>query len=266
MSELLEIIVSAIDEASSVFEGIGDTAGASAEQLQADFEQATANVEQLEQELAAIYMGDVEGDAEAVEQALASAQAEAESLAQAIDSVEQESEETKDSLEGMESLMAFQQISDWVGQAADAMWDMADKAGTVQDSINRASLEAEGFGISAEDMKNTVSELSEVTGRAGGQIRESFIKAAARGVTDLGSFKQMMEGAGAQAYLFGTDIQTMADKFSSMALRSSVAERQLGNTGITVEELGAALGMQGASLDEINAKWETMDTMQEPLH
>ena len=87
MSELLEIIISAVDEASSVFEGIGDTVGTSAEQLQADFEQATANVEQLEQELAAIYMGDVEGDAEAVEGSLASAQSEADALALTIDSV-----------------------------------------------------------------------------------------------------------------------------------------------------------------------------------
>ena len=89
MSELLEIIISAVDQASDVFQGIGDTVGSTADELQTQFEQATAEVEQLEQELAAIYMGDVEGDAEAVEAALASAEEEAHRLADAIYNVEQ---------------------------------------------------------------------------------------------------------------------------------------------------------------------------------
>ena len=94
---------------------------------------------------------------------------------------------------------------------ADTLWDFADKAGSFEDSMMRARLEAEGAGISVNEMTDTVSELSRVTGRAGGEIRESFIKATARGITDMDSFKQMMVGAGAQATLLGTDIQSMGD-------------------------------------------------------
>ena len=38
--------------------------------------------------------------------------------------------------------------------------------------------------------------------------------------------------------------------------------KELANTGITVEELGNALGIQGATIDDVNAKWATMDTNQ----
>jgi phage-related protein len=78
----------------------------------------------------------------------------------------------------------------------------------------------------------------------------------------MGSFKQMMIGAGAQATLLGTDIQSMGDKFSSMAMRSTLMERQLASTGITMEELGSAMGMTGATADEVKAKWQELDTNQ----
>ena len=233
MSELIDIIISAVDEASDTFQSIVSSA-----------EDAQSSLEGMSDSA-----GTVPSDA-------------IQETADATHEVEEGASGAGGEIENISNILTAFAGAEIFNQMADALWDLADKAGTVQDSINRASLEAEGFGISADTMKSTVSELSSETGRAGGQIREAFIKATARGVTDLGSFKKMMEGAGAQAYLFGTDVQSMANTFSNMALRSKVAEKQLGNTGITVEELGNALGMQGATLDEINAKWETMDANQ----
>ena len=43
-------------------------------------------------------------------------------------------------------------------------------------------------------------------------------------------------------------------------MKSSIAERTLKGTGVTVDELGQVLGIQGATIDDINEKWETMDT------
>jgi hypothetical protein len=260
MSELLEIIISAVDQASDVFQGIGDTVGSTADELQTQFEQATAEVEQLEQELAAIYMGDVEGDAEAVEAALASAEEEAQRLADAIDNVEQESGEAGESIDAMADLMSFQQISEWVTQLADAMWQVADKAGTVQDSWTRLGLAAEGANIPVDQMKNSVSQLSSETGRAGGTIRESFIAMSSAGVTSMEAMQTAFKGASAQSFILGTDVESLVNKFSGMAMKSSIAERTLKGTGITVEELGSVLGIQGATIDDVNAKWETMDT------
>ena len=262
MSELLEIIISAVDQASDVFQGIGDTVGSSADEIQTQFEQATSEVERLTEELAAIYMGDVEGDAEAVEAALASAEAEAERLGQALNDVETEGEETKDSLDGMADLMAFQQISEWVGQLADKMWELADRAGQVQDSWARLGLAAEGANIPVDQMKESVSQLSGETGRAGGQIRESFIEMTGAGIESMDTMENLFKGASAQAFIHGTTVDALANKYTGMAMKSSIAERTLKGTGITVQDLGDALGMQGATLDEINAKWETLTTDQ----
>ena len=274
MSELLEIILSAVDDASDVFKDIIDNANdmkgtlddmggdSEFEEMTSVLEEANAEVERLSDELAGIYMGDIEGDADAVEAALAAAEEEAQRLADALKEAEEESDGLEDSVEGIESLMAFQAVSDVVSQLGDAMWDAADRAGTVQDSLTRMGLAAEGAGIDTETMKNSVSSLAQETGRAGGTIRESFIAMTSAGITDMETMQTVFKGASAQAFILGTDVESLANKFSGMAMKSSVAERTLKGTGITVDELGDALGIHGATIDEINSKWETLSTDQ----
>ena len=222
MEEELEVILRAVDEASDTFESVTE---------------------------AAENMGE-------------SVQSSAEAGSGGLDDMEESGEAAADPLENITSIIGGLAGVEIFSQLADALWDVADKAGTFEDSLMRARLEAEGAGIPVNEMTDAVSELSRTTGRAGGEIRESFIKATARGITDMDSFKQMMEGAGAQATLLGTDIQSMGDKFSSMAMRSTLMERQLANTGITMEELASAMGMTGATADEVKAKWEELDTNQ----
>ena len=222
MEEELEVILRAVDEASDTFESVTE---------------------------AAENMGE-------------SVQGGAEAGSQGLDEMEESGEAAADPLEQITNIMGGLVGAEVFSQLADTLWDFADKAGSFEDSMMRARLEAEGAGISVNEMTDTVSELSRVTGRAGGEIRESFIKATARGITDMDSFKQMMIGAGAQATLLGTDIQSMGDKFSSMAMRSTLMERQLASTGITMEELASAMGMTGATADEVKAKWQELDTNQ----
>ena len=133
---------------------------------------------------------------------------------------------------------------------------IANSAGAYGDSMMRATNAAQGAGISADQLKNSMNMLSEATGRSGSQLRESFILATARGITNLDSFNQMMIGAGAQATQFGVDIDTMANKFSNMAMRSNISERQLAGTGITMKELASVMGV---SVDEVSDKWKTLD-------
>ena len=222
MEEELEVILRAVDEASDTFESVTE---------------------------AAENMGE-------------SVQGGAEAGSQGLDEMEESGEAAADPLEQISSIIGGLAGAEIFSQLADTLWDFADKAGSFEDSMMRARLEAEGAGISVNEMTDTVSELTRVTGRAGGEIRESFIKATARGITDMDSFKKMMVGAGAQATLLGTDIQSMGDKFSSMAMRSTLMERQLASTGITMEELGSAMGMTGATADEVKAKWQELDTNQ----
>ena len=133
---------------------------------------------------------------------------------------------------------------------------VANSAGAYGDSMMRATNAAQGAGISADQLKNSMDMLSEATGRSGSQLREAFILATARGITNLDSFNQMMIGAGAQATQFGVDIDTMANKFSNMAMRSNISTKQLAGTGITMEELASVMGV---SVDEVSDKWKTLD-------
>ena len=165
MEEELDIILSAVDNASDTFESVSEAAENMGEAMQDGAEAGSQGFEE------------VEGAAEGAEDPIS---------------------QISTLLEGFVGLEVFSGL-------ADALWDVADKAGTFEDSLMRARLEAEGAGIDVNEMTDAVSELSSTTGRAGSEIRESFIKATARGVTDLDSFKSMMEGAGAQATLFGTD-------------------------------------------------------------
>lgn len=268
------------------------------EELKSQFDQATAEVERLQDALDEAHLNGDDIEADIIADELAEAEAEAERLADALsdaesagsglDNVASSAEDVASSVSGIDS-SPLDELGDAAGNAndslqetasnidaivsagfqmevfteiSDALLECADAAGNYSDSVNRATLEAEGFGISAEEMSSVISEISDVTGRAGGQIRESFIKAVARGVTDTGSFKTMMEGAGAQAYLLGTDIQTMGDKFSSLAMKSTLMERTLAETGITMDELAEAMGMTGATADEVKEKWKELDVNQ----
>ena len=233
MTELIDIIINAVDQASETFDSIVSSA-----------EEAAASI---------TGMGDATGEVDSTPIEETKTQTE-ETGAQA-DETTTSFENLNTAIQGIVGAEAFTSIADGLMAAADA-------AGTYEDSMMRAGLEAEGAGISADTMANTFSHLSDETGRAGGQIREAFITATARGITDTDSFTKMMEGAGAQATLFGTDIQSMGNKFSQMAMRSTLMERGLASTGITMEELATAMGMTGATADEVKEKWSELDANQ----
>ena len=243
MDEELNVILRAVDEASDTFqevtesaEEMGNTMSEEAETAAEEFDTVNESAEDMSNTLTEGTAAASEGFQEVTE----SAEATAEPM-----------NEIQSIITGFVGVEVFQQLSE-------TLWDLADSAGTYSDSMMRASIEAEGAGISANDMAEAVSDLSRATGRSGSEIRESFIKATARGITNLDSFKSMMEGAGAQATLLGTDIGSMADKYSSFASRSSIMEKALASTGITVKELGEALGIQGATVSDVNKKWKTM--------
>ena len=233
MTELIDIIIQAVDDATATFESIVNSA-----------EEAAASI---------TGMGDATGNVDSTP--IQETKTQTEETKEQADETTSSFDNLNNAIQGIVGAEAFTAIADGLMAAADA-------AGNYEDSMMRAGLEAEGAGISADTMASTFSHLSDETGRAGGQIREAFITATARGITDTDSFTKMMEGAGAQATLFGTDIQSMGNKFSQMAMRSTLMERGLASTGITMEELATAMGMTGATADEVKAKWSELDANQ----
>lgn len=197
---------------------------------------------ELEDELNALQQKEIELQIKVTKEELEQAK-------QGVDELEEETSTLDDLISAGIGVGSFASLSDEI-------WQCIDSAGQFEDVIMRANLEAEGAGISTEQMSTAISELGDATGRSATQLREGFIKANARGITDLNSFKNLMKGAGAQATLFGTDIESMADKFTMMAQRDTLMQRQMANTGITFQELAKVMGV---SVDEVKDKWKTFD-------
>ena len=285
MADTMEIIISAVDSASEVFQsiiesatsmasGITDAVGSAGSDFDtiadnvANFSDTVSNVDTSTLEEVADQLG---MDTEEVERLISTAadigsmSAGFNEVAAAADELEQEIQEDIDKMEELGSagdVMAAQILMDFANGVSDSMSSMADKAGNVQDSWTRLSLAAEGAGISMDTMKTSVSTLSDETGRAGGSIREAFISMSGAGISSMESMENLFKGASAQAFIHGTSVDALANKYTGMAMKSSIAEKTLKDTGITVEDLGNALGMQGATIDEINDKWETLTTDQ----
>lgn len=162
MSEVLDIIISAVDQASSVFESISQSATDSGESLQTAFEEANAEVDRLTEELAGIEMGDIEGDFDAVSQQLADAEAEAESLAQAMDEVENESTEATDAMGDMGIINSsmMMQLGEQVGQLGGQAENMAQDMNTAAISVGQLATQT---GIAEPQMVNLINTISNAT-------------------------------------------------------------------------------------------------------
>jgi hypothetical protein len=285
MADAMEIIISAVDSASEVFQsiiesatnmasGITDAVGSAGSDFDtiaenaANFSDSVSNIDTSTLEELASELG---MDTEEVERLISSAadlgtmSAGFNEVAAAADELEQEIQDDIDKMDELGSagdVMAAQTLMDFANGVSDSMSAMADKAGTVQDSWTRLGLAAEGAGINMDTMKSSVSSLADETGRAGGSIRESFITMTSAGITDMNTMQEVFRGASAQAFVLGTDVNSLADKFSGMAMKSTISEKTLKGTGVTMQELGEAMGMQGASIDEIKQKWSELDTNQ----
>ena len=258
MSELIEIIIEAIDQASDTFESIVGSAEDLGDTISGSVDEADSSFDDLESaaDAASSSVEDVGAAADSLDGSGAT------EVASDVDEIEQEANESADALENMNTAIAAVAGAEVFNTVSDALMDMADKAGTYEDSITRMGLAAEGAGIDMDTMKSAVSNLSTETGRAGGSIRESFIQMTSAGITDMNTMQSLFKGASAQAFILGTDVEGLANKFSGMAMKSTLSEKTLKGTGITMQELGEAMGMQGATVDEVKAKWSELDVNQ----
>ena len=285
MEEEMEIILRAVDNISDTFQSIassvsslGDTISDVVDGASNEFEGITDNVTDFHESVENIddstlqELADALGmDTDRVKELL-DAGADIGSMSSQFGEVGDAAEETGDKVEkAKEKVEEFGSAGDvagselllnFVSNLSDTMESLADRAGNVQDSLSRMGTVADGLGINVDSLKTAISDLAEETGRSGGTIRESFINMMSAGVTDIEDMQATFAGASAQSYLLGTDVSALADKFTSMAMKSKVAEKSLKGTGITVEELGETLGLQNATIDEVNEKWAELDTSQ----
>ena len=136
MSELIEIILQAVDNASSVFSsvtdsvtGMADSLSGTADTVSSDFTSMEENVSGFQNAVSSIDSSSIDELAtelgmstEEVERLIETganlgsipfdmAAAEADNLAQSIDNIETEAQESGEAMDAMSSLMSFQEIS-----------------------------------------------------------------------------------------------------------------------------------------------------------
>lgn len=158
--EELEIILRAIDDASGTFESVGSSAESVASTLQTAFDEATSNVDRLTEELAAIEMGDIEGDFDAVAAELAEAEAEAERLGTALDEVNGA---------GMDEVSSgADEAASSTQQADEAVQDLNNDLGIVNaSSLFELASQIGDIGAQAETMAQGMNEATVTIGQLG---------------------------------------------------------------------------------------------------
>ena len=105
MEEELDIILNAVDNATDTFESVSEAAEQMGSAMQEGADQGT----------------------------------------EAFEETEEAAESAKDPMEGIADILGGLVGVEVFSQLADALWDVADKAGTFEDSLMRARLEAEGI-------------------------------------------------------------------------------------------------------------------------
>ena len=159
MSDVMEIIISAVDQASDVFDSIVSSVSGMSSSIEEAFEEANAEVERLTEELAQIEMGELDGDFDAVAQQLSEAEAEAERLREAMEGVDDAAQETGNDLDIINSSMLMQ-LGEQVGQLGSQAEGMAQDMNTAAISVGQLATNA---GIAEPQMISLINNISNAT-------------------------------------------------------------------------------------------------------
>lgn len=283
MADSYDIIISAVDSASEVFQSIIDTvqgfgsdisdtvsaAGSEFDSMAENvsgFQSAVDNIDDASIQELADELGMSTDEVERlIETGANLGSIPFNDAAAAADELEKEVDEAADAMDRLGSAGDVKAADTLMGMSETVtgfMQSAANTAGSFEDSMTRMGLAAEGAGISVDDMSSAVSTMSDETGRAGGRVREAFISMTSAGITDMQTMQTVFQGASAQAFILNTDVNALADKFSGLAMKSAISEKSLKGTGITMNELATAMGMTGATADEVKEKWKELDTNQ----
>lgn len=226
------------------------------DELTSKLQAVNEEVETLTEELASIYMGDVEGDAEALEEELAAASEEAANLQAALGSVQIDTtsiDETNEKLQESESsasslTTALGGLAGVVG--VDQMIETADRINT---SWNQLGLT---FGTVTADMKNDISSAADATGRSGSQVRGYFNSMGIAGIKNTDLLSSSFESLAGKSYQTGKDINTMQTAVQKMVMSGNAGQLSLQRLGLTTDDLGRAMGVTG---DEAKKTFESLD-------
>ena len=216
------------------------------DELTSKLEAANAEVERLTDELAQVEMGEVDGDAEALEEELANATAEAEALQSELDNLHVDNSDTEQLDENLkEAETSANSLGTALGGLAGMMGvdQMIEKADKVRTSYNQLELTFAGTGVSIDTLKDKSSQLTQATGRSGTQVRDYFNQMGIAGITNVDLLSTSFENMAGRAYQTGTSIEQMEGSVQKMVMTGNAGAKLLSGLGISTTDLGKAMGV-----------------------
>lgn len=279
MAEQVEIEVvtkadlSEAEELNDLVERIKETAGEETtinvymEDLKSELEDATSDVEKLQDELLNMEVGDPDFDN--VISQLEDAQSRAEDLSSELESIgdivvspeidtsgldnaQQDFEDTEVSIGGVKTAL--------VGLVATAEIEhMATVADNINASWNRLSLTFEGTGVSMDTLKEKVSEVNGETSRGAGVIRDYFNQMGVAGVTNVDLLASSFESLSGKAYQLDTSVESLEGRLQTMVLTGVASTKMLKGLGLTAEDLAAVMNV---TADEVAEAFANMTPEQ----
>ena len=238
------------------------------DELTTKLQDATAEVERLQEEIAFSEEFGFVNDIEDLETELAAAEAEAESLQSQLDemgnttiepevNVDSSSiDETNEKLQETESNASS--LTTALGGIAGVVGveQMVSTADSINTSWNRLNLTFGDTGVSLDELKLKTGQVADATGMSGGEIRGYFNSMGIAGITNTDLLASSFESLAGKSYQTGESIQGMESKVQKMVMTGNASDKMLTNLGITTEDLGAAMGVSG---EEAKEAFEQLD-------
>ena len=242
--------------------------------LEQDFQKATAEVERLEEALmeAELNGDDIEADyladelafareeAERLEETLNNSSEAADNASQSYQDAGASASAAGDEMAGMgdKSQEGANQVEDAANNTSDAMSslgdamgglaaglaleNMVDTAGRIEDSWTRLDIT---FGGVTNEMRSSIDAAANATGRSGSSIRGYYNAMGIAGIKNSDLLNQSFQSISGRAFQTGADINQLTSLVEKMALSGNAGARQLTMLGISTDDLGAAMGVTG---------------------
>lgn len=263
----LESVANALQELEGNAENTGET-------IQEQFNQATAEVERLEEALMEAELNGDDIQADIIADELAYAREEAENLEQALSDASSSAQDAGDSFSdagdkaqesgeqmremgdnARDSAQSTKDAADETASAMDnigtvmgglgsalALNTMLDTAGNIEDSWTRLELT---FGQVTDGLRSSIDQASADTGRSGSSIRGYFNMMGIAGITNMDLLKNSFEAVSGKAFQTGADVNQLGGLMQKMTLSGNAGARQLTMLGISTDDLGRAMGVAG---------------------
>lgn len=237
------------------------------DELTTKLQDATAEVERLQEEIAFSEEFGFVNDIEDLETELAAAEAEAESLQSKLDEIDNTSveptvnvddssvDETNEKLQETESNASS--LTTALGGIAGVIGveQMVSTADSINTSWNRLNLTFSGTGVNLDELKTKTSQAADATGMAGSQIRGYFNTMGIAGITNADLLSSSFQSLAGQSYQTGIGIDTMQNAVRKMVMSGNAGQMSLQRLGITTEDLATAMGV---TKDEAKEAFEAL--------